>query len=115
MKKVIFTIICIGLLFFAEQLAFDSSNRADYSVKNVTFEKVTPSDNVEVLSIENMKMITGGCGGGGTCTYYFHSCASGCTYMEIYTCIGSTGNCINSNYDVSCACIGYYDREPDCS
>ncbi len=63
----------------------------------------------EVMSMQEMVNLLGGCAGSGICYGYSHSCPSNCTYLSARKCSGISGNCVNEYYVPLCRCDwGYY-------
>jgi hypothetical protein len=100
MKILFFLTGLLILIPFLKTNAFQENN---YPQINNSINKL------EIISKVEMVKMVGGCGGGGTCAYVFHSCDIGCTSHSVKTCNSGSGNCSNSVYSVSCVCTAYYN------
>ena len=102
------------ILFIIYFFQFNSNANIEHFLKNKSTQSVF-LDKADILDNEIMQRLNGGCGGGGTCTYYFHSCLATCTHFSLNACSGSTGNCINNARFVTCACPPYYYYSLGCT
>ena len=73
----------------------------------------TQTNHYEILSLNEMSQITGGCSG-GACTNYSHTCPSNCTYYSASRCSGTVGSCVENYWYLLCDCPGYYDFISGC-
>ncbi|MCE5250501.1 hypothetical protein LLG96_09820 [bacterium] len=113
-KLILLPLIFLFMTLLSENnIVYLSKGNANYQKEFSYIENTLNTENIQVISMEDMSMTIGGCSG-GTCSNNSHSCPSGCTHYDADKCSGIIGSCVNDCWSILCSCPGYYTMDNGC-